>query len=250
MNPVAEMLTGWPLAEATGQPLPEIFRIINAQTRQPVVDPVAKVLETGYVVALANHTTLIARDGTERQIADSASPIRNKAGQTMGVVLIFRDVTNEYAAAERLRLLDRAINAAGEGICITGPNKAGNLLVYINHGFEQLTGYPAVEVLGRNMRFLQGPDTDKAAVDRIRAAIELEEEFTTEMLNYRKDGTPFWNQISITPTEGRHRQGQPFCRRSTRPHRAKAGGGNPAGERGSLPHDGQRHPTACVDRQA
>ena len=201
MNPVAETLTGWTLAEAAGRPLPEVFRIINAQTRQPVVDPVAKVLETGYIVGLANHTALIARDGTERQIADSASPIRNAAGKTMGVVLIFRDVTHEYAAAERLRLLDRAINAAGEGICITGPNEAGNPLIYVNHGFEQLTGYPAEEVLGQNMRFLQGADTDRAAVDRMRAAIESEQEFTTELLNYRKDGTPFWNQISITPVK-------------------------------------------------
>jgi two-component system, cell cycle sensor histidine kinase and response regulator CckA len=199
MNPVAETLTGWTLAEATGRPLPEVFRIINAQTRQPVVNPVAKVLETGYIVGLANHTALIARDGTERQIADSASPIRNAAGQTQGVVLIFRDVTHEYAAAERLRLLDRAINAAGEGICITGPNEASNPLVYVNHGFEQLTGYPAKEVLGQNMRFLQGADTDQAAVDRLWAATESEQEFSVELLNYRKDGTPFWNQISITP---------------------------------------------------
>ncbi|MHB8902758.1 MAG: PAS domain S-box protein, partial [Thermoguttaceae bacterium] len=199
MNPIAETLTGWTLAEAIGRPLREVFRIINAQTRQPVVDPVAKVLETGYIVGLANHTALIARDGTERQIADSASPIRNNAGQIQGVVLIFRDVTDEYAAAERLRLLDRAINATAEGICTTGPSEAGNPLVYVNHGFEQLTGYPAEEVLGQNMRLLQGADTDRVAVDRVRAAIESEQDFTTELLNYRKDGTPFWNQISITP---------------------------------------------------
>ena len=201
MNPVAEMLTGWTLAEATGRPLPEVFRIINAQTQQPVVDPVAKVLKSGAVVGLGNHTALVARDGTERQIADSAAPIRNAAGQTRGVVLIFRDVTHEYAAAERLRLLDRAINAAGEGICITGPNEDGNPLVYVNHGFEQLTGYPAEEVLGQNMRFLQGAGTERAAVDRMRAAIESEQECTTELLNYRKDGTPFWNRISITPVK-------------------------------------------------
>ena len=201
MNPVAETLTGWTLAEAAGRPLPEVFRIINAQTRQPVADPVAKVLETGYIVGLANHTALIARDGTERQIADSASPIRSAAGQTQGVVLIFRDVTHEYMVVERLRLLDRAINAAGEGICITGPNEAGNPLVYVNHGFERLTGYPADEVLEQNMRFLQGADTDRTEVDRMRAAIDSEQEFTTELLNYRKDGTHFWNQISVTPVK-------------------------------------------------
>ena len=81
MNPVAETLTGWTLAEAAGRPLPEVFRIINAQTRQPVVDPVAKVLEIGYIVGLANHTALIARDGTERQIADSARRSGTRPGK-------------------------------------------------------------------------------------------------------------------------------------------------------------------------
>jgi PAS domain S-box-containing protein len=102
---------------------------------------------------------------------------------------------------EALHLRERAINTAGEGICITGPNEAGNPLIYVNQGFSQLTGYPAEEVLAKNMRFLQGADTDQAAVERMRAAIESEQEFTTEVLNYRKDNTPFWNQISITPVK-------------------------------------------------
>ncbi len=201
MNRVAEALTGWTLDDAIGRPLPEVFPIINAQTRQRVEDPVGKVLKTGRIVGLANHTALLARDGTERQIADSAAPIQNVAGRTIGVVLVFRDVTDEYAVAEKLRLLERAIDAAGEGICITGPSDVGNRLVYANRGFEQLTGYSAAEALGQNMRFLQGVDTDRTAVDRMRTAIESDREFTTELLNYRKDGTPFWNQISITPVK-------------------------------------------------
>ena len=100
-----------------------------------------------------------------------------------------------------VQLLERAINAAGEGICIAGPNEAGNPLLYVNHGFEQLTGYLAEEVLGQNMRFLQGADTDQAAVDRMQEAMESEQEFTTELLNYRKDGTPFWKRISVTPVK-------------------------------------------------
>ncbi|MFW5857028.1 MAG: PAS domain S-box protein, partial [Planctomycetota bacterium] len=103
MNPVAETLTGWPLAEAVGRPLEEAFQIVNAQTRETVQNPVSKVLATGRVVGLANHTLLISRDGTERQIADSAAPIRNDDDMTSGVVLVFRDVTEEYAAAEALR---------------------------------------------------------------------------------------------------------------------------------------------------
>ncbi|MEI7903213.1 MAG: PAS domain S-box protein, partial [bacterium] len=102
MNPVAESLTGWTLAEAAGRPLAEVFHILNAQTRQPVPNPVATVLETGQIVGLANHTVLLARDGSEYQVADSASPIRDADGPTQGVVLVFRDVTQEYAAAAAL----------------------------------------------------------------------------------------------------------------------------------------------------
>ncbi len=103
MNPVAENLTGWQNEDAVGRPLAEVFRIVNANTRETAESPVAKVIASGKIIGLANHTILIARDGTERQIADSAAPIRNANGDTLGVVLVFRDVTEEYAAAERLR---------------------------------------------------------------------------------------------------------------------------------------------------
>ena len=103
MNPVAEKLTGWPEAKAMGKPIGDIFRIINEETRAPVENPVARVLSEGRVVGLANHTRLIARDGRECPIADSAAPIRDAAGNLRGTVLVFRDVTEEYAAAEALR---------------------------------------------------------------------------------------------------------------------------------------------------
>ncbi|MCX6993037.1 MAG: PAS domain S-box protein [Kiritimatiellaeota bacterium] len=103
MNPVAEQLTGWPLTEAAGKPLEDVFRIINAQTRVPVENPLAKVLASGQVVGLANHTALIARDGTVRQIADSAAPIRDADGRIRGVVLVFRDVSVEYQIREALK---------------------------------------------------------------------------------------------------------------------------------------------------
>ena len=106
MNPVAQNLTGWSLAEARGRPLSECFEIVNARTGQPVDNPVATVLRSGEVVGLANHTKLISRDGREYQIADSASPIRNDDGDLSGVVLVFRDVTVEYRMdEERKRML-------------------------------------------------------------------------------------------------------------------------------------------------
>src|SRR5208337_2879443 len=92
LNPAAAALTGWPLAEAAGRPLAEVFRIVNEQTRQPVEDPAAKVLRSGTVVGLANHTALLARDGRATPIDDSGAPIIDDCGAIVGVVLVFRDV--------------------------------------------------------------------------------------------------------------------------------------------------------------
>ena len=108
MNEIAQKLTGWPQAEAVGRTLEEVFIIINAHTRQPAQAPVQHVLTTGKIVGLANHTLLIGRDGGEYQIADSAAPIRNHDGHIFGVVLVFRDVSEEYALRESL-LRERAL---------------------------------------------------------------------------------------------------------------------------------------------
>jgi PAS domain S-box-containing protein len=107
-NAVAEELTGWKADEAVGRPLDEVFHIINEQTRQPAVNPVERVLREGVVVGLANHTVLVARDGSERPIADSGAPIRGTAtGMITGVVLVFRDQTEERRAAQALLEADR-----------------------------------------------------------------------------------------------------------------------------------------------
>ena len=98
MNPVAERLTGWTQAQALGHPIDEIFSIVHEETRAPAEIPVARVLATGEVQGLANHTTLLARDGREIPIADSAAPIHNARGEVVGVVLVFRDVSTERAA--------------------------------------------------------------------------------------------------------------------------------------------------------
>ncbi|NTW05837.1 MAG: diguanylate cyclase, partial [Peptococcaceae bacterium] len=95
MNEVAKDLTGWHSDSSIGQDFSTVFNIINEYTREPAFNPVKKVLETGNIIGLANHTILIARDGHERPIADSASPIRNSKGRSVGVVLVFRDVTYE-----------------------------------------------------------------------------------------------------------------------------------------------------------
>jgi PAS domain S-box-containing protein len=106
MNPVAERLTGWLEGEAQGKPLSEVFRIVNEETRAAVESPVTRVLREGQVVGLANHTLLVAKNGTERPIADSGAPIRDEKGETTGVVLVFRDQTEERRAGDALRRSD------------------------------------------------------------------------------------------------------------------------------------------------
>jgi len=100
LNPVAEKLTGWAQAAASGRPIDNVFRIINQETRQPCAIPVKTTLEHGTVQGLANHTVLIALDGGECAIADSCAPIRDREGLVIGAVLVFRDVTKEYAAQQ------------------------------------------------------------------------------------------------------------------------------------------------------
>ncbi len=107
VNPVAESLTGWTLGEASGRPLDEVFRIVNENTRETVESPVTKVLREGGIVGLANHTVLIHKTGSETAIEDSGAPICDAAGATTGVVLVFRDATQERAAQNALRAADR-----------------------------------------------------------------------------------------------------------------------------------------------
>ena len=103
MNRMAEELTGWPSLEAENQPLETVFVIVNAKTGESVENPAEKVIQTGRIVGLANHTKLLARNGSEYQISDSAAPIKDEHGAMRGVVLVFRDVTESYALRETIQ---------------------------------------------------------------------------------------------------------------------------------------------------
>jgi PAS domain S-box-containing protein len=107
MNPVAESLTGWSATLARGRSLDEVFRIINEQSRVVIESPVAKVLRAGMVVGLANHTLLVRRDGVETPIADSGAPILTDAKEVLGVVLVFRDASQERDVEHAMREADR-----------------------------------------------------------------------------------------------------------------------------------------------
>jgi PAS domain S-box-containing protein len=151
MNEPAETVTGWLAGKAIGRPLAEVFRIINEKTRQPVENPADLVLRTGHIVGLANHTVLIDRNGRERPIADSAAPIRAAEGGILGVVLVFRDVTEqrrtEDAIAEQREWFETTLQSIGDAVIAT--DVQGHI-VFMNPIAEHLTGWRLAEARGRS----------------------------------------------------------------------------------------------------
>jgi PAS domain S-box-containing protein len=152
LNPIAEALTGWSQDDAHGQPLEAVFPIVNERTRQPVENPVEKVLREGVIVGLANHTVLVARDGTERPIDDSAAPIRDGAGRMLGVVLIFRDVTEQRRAEQELRASEARKSAVLQTAldCIITMDHEGNVVEF-NPAAEKTFGYRREAIIGQEL---------------------------------------------------------------------------------------------------
>ena len=210
MNPVAEVLTGWMEDEAQGQLLVAVFPIINEQSRQTVGNPVDKVLREGVVVGLANHTVLVRRDGTERPIDDSAAPIRGESGEMLGVVLIFRDVTELRRAERELRASEARKSSILETAldCIIMMDHDGKVVEF-NPAAEKAFGYSRAEVIGQELASLIIPPSLR---ERHRKG--MAHYFATgegpaigkrlELPAVRSDGTEFPVELAITriPTDG------------------------------------------------
>lgn len=187
MNPVAEKLTGWPLKEASGRPLQEVFNIVNEFTRKPCENPVEKVIQTGTVSELANHTMLISRDNREYVIADSGSPIRTAEGGIIGVVLVFRDNTEkERMAAGLLRsqkLESLATLAAG-----------------IAHDFNNLlTGIFGFMDVARIAAEREETARAAAALSKALNVFERAKGLTQQLLTFSKGGSPMRRPQHLEP---------------------------------------------------
>jgi PAS domain S-box-containing protein len=182
LNPAAERLLGWKLDEVVNQKLPDVFKIINRDSRQAVENPVVRVFREGMIVGLANHSLLIARDGKEIPIDDSGAPIRDDQGEMIGVVLVFRDVT-EREWAEELLLKSQRLESIG--ILAGG----------IAHDFNNIL----TAILGNIELARMSLPPEAKAHDRLAAAVEAAVRargIAQHLLTFAKGGAPIKQVVS------------------------------------------------------
>jgi PAS domain S-box-containing protein len=201
MNSVAQSLTGWSLEAAQGKSMDLVFDIVNKETRRPGENPVKKVFREGKVVGLADHTLLISKNGKEFEIEDSAAPIVTGVGESIGVVLVFRDITDIKRAEEELRRSEERFrlmveSAVDYAILMLDPE--GHVVSW-NAGAERIKGYRAEEIIGRHFsQFYPREDLERGKPQHeLEVAIE-KGRLEDEGWRVRKDGSTFWANVIIT----------------------------------------------------
>ncbi|MBV0924365.1 PAS domain S-box protein [Halomicroarcula limicola] len=140
------------------------------------------------------------RDGSEVVVELNATPVIEE-GAVTAIQGVGRDVTERKEREAELRVRTRAMDEAEVPITLADATEPDDPIIYVNEAFEAVTGYSETDVLGENLRLLQGPKTDPETVAMLREGVEAQRPVTTELLNYRRDGSPFWNRMTITPIE-------------------------------------------------
>jgi PAS domain S-box-containing protein len=204
LNPVAETLTGWTQAQAQGQPIDQVFHIVTKDARTLARIPVFAALEHGTTQGLANHTVLIARDAREFDIADSCAPIRSPDGLVVGAVLVFRNISEEYAVQQALRdsaaLLQTILNTVVDGLLTV--HAQGGIIETVNPAIELMFGYSAAELGGKPLSSLI-PELDKDQHAGSLAYYGVSDEARAkgvgrEVIGRRKDGSAFPLEITVS----------------------------------------------------
>jgi PAS domain S-box-containing protein len=200
-NPAAEQMFGWTENEVINRPNPIALD-------EPLEDH--STLRNNVMIGTTYTRVELRRskkDGTPIDIIFSAAPLQNSEGQIDGLVAVIADITEQKQQAEQVRLLQSVVVNTNDAVVITAAEPIDNLgpqILYVNEAFTKITGYSLEEVLGKTPRILQGAKTDRSELARIRSALARWESVTVEVINYRKDGSEFWNEFSIVPVANKN----------------------------------------------
>lgn len=196
LNSVAEALTGWTTESAKGRDLGRVFRVINEYNREPLEDLVSKVLRTGVIHGVANHTLLICRDGREIPIENSAAPIRTSTGELFGVVLVFKDVTARRRAEHERGWLAAIVESSSDAIV---SKRLDGQITSWNPAAERLFGYTAKEAIGSSIMLIIPPELQEEERDllaRLRAGERIEH---FETVRVTRDGSRVEVSLTVSP---------------------------------------------------
>ncbi len=227
LNPVAAQLTGWTQAQASGLPVGEVFHIISQKTREPATLPIIETLALGTIQGLANHTVLIARDGRESDIADSCAPIRDRNGRVVGAVLVFRDVTDDYALQHALEVQQIELEMQNEELMRSREALETSRLRYFDLYDLAPVGYCTLSEAAANSGLILEANLTAATLLGVARGKLVEQAFSRyissagadtfyllrkqlretgaaapcELQMVRQDGTPFWVRLEATAAQ-------------------------------------------------
>jgi len=170
---------------------------VHPEDRELVENSINASLEEGKEYGIEHR--IVWPDGTVRWVSEAGSVFRDENGKAARMLGVVRDITERKHAQQKLNLNNLAISQASGGIVITTHGKTENPIIYVNPSFERITGYSLQEVMGRDCRFLQGDDSEQPQLDEIRQALRQQRGCRVILRNYRKDGSLFWNELSISP---------------------------------------------------
>jgi PAS domain S-box-containing protein len=198
VSPQVEQLLGYTVKEYTCLVEKNRFNErIHPDDQALVADAIKKVKQKGSVIISYRFRHKIS--GEYVWLEESITPRFDRQGKHYGSFGTIRNITERKRAEEELKMFNSLVTSTSEGILVTDPCQLDNPIVYVNPAFCKITGYAPGEAMGRNCRFLTGPDTDKDVLAKMSAAIRAGGSFEGEVMNYKKDGSLFWNYLTISP---------------------------------------------------
>jgi PAS domain S-box-containing protein len=194
VNPASEEILGRSPDSISGTSLLDLLHPEDVAPFTSVLKGAAQVEGEIFFASLR-----VRKPGGDHAVLEALGTNLLKDPAVRGLVINAKDLTQSQRAVENLRLFHRALASSRNGVVITDPSQPDNPILFVNSAFEEITGYGAAEVTGRNCRFLHGDDADQPGLEEIRRAVLERREGAAVLRNYRKDGTPFWNELQVFP---------------------------------------------------